>query len=168
MHPRLPPTAIALGVAGLIPFVLLGIASVGVLNPVQAARYLLALVAYGGVVLAFLGGVHWGFVLHPDALPAHMTPDTRRDAVRLGLGVLPSLIGWAALLTPVVGVPDVGLAILIAGYIAVVLGEHQMRRRGLPISGSYMTMRWVLSIVVLVVLITVLALRLIGAKITFL
>lgn len=167
MQPRLPSAAIALGVAGLIPFILLGIAALSTLNEVQAQRYLLALVGYGGVVLAFLGGVHWGFVLHPR-LPEGMPPDTRRDATRLGLGVLPSLIGWAALLTPAYGVPEVGLAVLIVGYLATTLGEHQLRRRGTPMPHGYMALRWGLSIVVLVVLITVLALRLIGAKITFL
>lgn len=167
MPPRLPPAAIALGLAGLIPFVVLGIAALSVLNEVQAQRYLLALVGYGGIMLAFLGGVHWGFVLHPT-LPEGMTPDTRRDATRLGLGVLPSLIGWAALLTPAYGVPEVGLAVLIVGYLATVLGEHHLRRRGATMPSGYMALRWGLSVVVLVVLITVLALRLIGAKITFL
>ncbi len=163
MHPRLPPAAIALGIAGLIPFVVLGIAALSTHDSVQAQRMLLGLVGYGGVVLAFLGGVHWGFVLHP-VLPEGMGPDERRDATRLGLGVLPSLIGWAALLTPAFGVPEIGLAILIVGYIATVVTEAQMRRRAMMPSG-YMALRWALSVVVVVVLVTVLALRLIGATI---
>ena len=167
MSSRLPPVAIALGVAGLIPFVLLGIASVAAMTPAAGDRYLFALVAYGGLVLAFSGGVHWGFVLHPT-LPEGMTPDLRRDATRLGLGVLPSLIGWAAILIPAYGVPWIGLVVLIFGYLATLIGEYHLRRRGLVMPSGYMTMRWALSIVVLVVLITVLALRLIGASITFL
>ncbi len=167
MHPRLPPAAVALGVAGLIPFIGLGIASVADQNAIAADRYLWALVAYGAAILAFLGGVHWGFVLHPT-LPEGMAPDLRRDATRLGLGVLPSLIGWAALLLPIYGVPVAGLVVLIIGYLATVIGEHHLRRRGLLLPAGYMTLRWVLSVVVLIVLITVLALRLIGAHITFL
>lgn len=166
MHHRLPPAALALGIAGLLPFIGLGIAALSTASDTDALRYLLALVAYGAVVLAFLGGVHWGFVLHPAALPEGMTPDERRDAARLGLGVLPSLIGWAALLTPLLGIPEIGLAILIAGYIATIATEAQLRRRSLMPTG-YMAMRWGLSVVVLIVLITVLALRLIGAKIIF-
>ena len=168
MPPRLHPAAVALGIAGLIPFIGLGIAVLAVLNPTTANHYLFALVAYGGATLAFLGGVHWGFVLHPARPPEAATPDARQDATRLGLGVLPSLIGWAALLTPTYGVPEVGLVVLIIGFLATVLGEHHMRRRGLLMPSGYMTLRWALSIVVLVVLITVLALRLIGANITFL
>ncbi len=167
MPSRLHPAAVALGIAGLVPFIVLGIAALAAINPVSANHYLLALIAYGGVVLAFLGGVHWGFVLHP-VLPEGMTPDARRDATRLGLGVLPSLIAWAALLTPAYGIPDVGLVVLIIGFLATVIGEHHMRRRGLLMPSGYTTLRWALSIVVLIVLITVLALRMIGASITFL
>lgn len=166
MPPRLHPAAIIIGLVGLIPFIGLGIASVAVSNAGSANHYLFALVAYGGAVLAFLGGVHWGFVLHPS-LPQGMTPDLRRDATRLGLGVLPSLIAWAAILTPTYGIPEVGLVVLIVGYLATVIGEHHLRQRGLLVPSGYMTLRWALSIVVLVVLITVLALRLIGASITF-
>ncbi len=163
MQPRLPPAAIAIGIVGLVPFVALSIAALATPDPVAAQRYLLGLVGYGGVVLAFLGGVHWGFVLHP-VLPEGLTADARRDATRLGLGVLPSLIGWAALLTPAFGIPEIGLAILIVGYVATVVTEAQYRRRDM-IPPGYMALRWGLSVVVIAVLVTVLVLRLIGAKI---
>lgn len=166
MQHRLPSAALALGVAGLIPFVGLGIAALSTANPEQAQRYLLGLVGYGAVILAFLGGIHWGFVLHPSALPEGMSPDQRRDATRLGLGVLPSLIGWAALLTPLFGVPEIGLGVLIVGFVATVVVEARTRDR-VAIPNGYMAMRWGLSVVVLAVLVTVLALRLIGAKIFF-
>ncbi len=166
MPPRLHPAAIALGLAGLLPFLGLGIAALTTADPVAADRYLLALIAYGAVVLAFLGGVHWGFVLHPAALPEGLSPEERRDATRLGLGVLPSLIGFAALLMPLLAIPNVGLVVLIAGYVATVIAEAQLRRRQL-VPGGYMALRWALSVIVLMVLITVLALRLIGAKISF-
>ena len=166
MSRRLPPAAIGLGLAGLVPFIGLGIAALATRDDVDAQRYLLALVAYGAVTLAFLGGVHWGFVLHPAALPEGMSADERRDATRLGLGVLPSLIGFGALLMPLVGVPEVGLAILIAGYLATIVTEVRLHRRD-PMPRGYMTLRGALSVVVLIVLVTVLALRLIGAKIIF-
>ncbi len=164
MSRRLPSAAVGLGVAGLIPFVGLGLASVGAADPGESDRYVLALVGYGAVILAFLGGIHWGFVLHPSHLPAEMSPTTRRDATVLGLGVLPSLIGWAALLTPVFGVPEIGLGVLIAGYIAVLVVET---RATIPAPTGYITLRWGLSMIVLAVLIVVLVLRLIGAKIFF-
>jgi hypothetical protein len=166
MTNRLPPAAIGLGVAGLVPFIGLGIAALATADGIASDRYLLALIAYGAVILAFLGGVHWGFVLHPAALPEGMDAGTRRDATRLGLGVLPSLIGFGALLTPLVGVPEVGLAILIIGFLATVATEARLSRRAL-VPGGYMTLRWALSVIVLIVLVVVLVLKLIGAQIIF-
>lgn len=164
MQRRLPAAAIALGLAGLIPFIGLGIAALSTPDSVELRHYLLGLVGYGAVVLAFLGGIHWGFVLHPDALPENLPPDAWRDATRLGLSVLPSLIGFAALLIPVFGVPEIGLGVLIFGYIATVVTEARGRSR-LPT--GYMAMRWGTSVVVVAILVTVLVLRLIGATIVF-
>ena len=166
MPRRLPTAALALGIAGVVPFIVLGIQALRPGDDAESQRYLLALVGYGAVVLGFLGGIHWGFVLHPAALPEGMTPDQRRDAGRLSLGVLPSLIGWAALLTPLLGIPEVGLAVLIVGFIATVAYEARLADRS-SLPAGYLAMRWALSVIVLVVLVTVLALRLIGAKIMF-
>ena len=167
MHSRLPPIAIALGIAGLIPCLGCGIAAVSGLND-QPGRAFTALIGYGAVILAFLGGVHWGFVLAPvPSLPAAgeaMPTAHGRDNLRLGLGVAPALIGWASLLLAAFVAPDAGLALLIVGFIATVVTEWHMHRRG-AIPAGYMWLRWALSLVVLITLITVLALRLLGAKI---
>ena len=58
----LPPAATALGYAGLVPFAAgaLGIVLLGDELRVFAAR---ALVAYGAVILSFVGAVHWGLFL---------------------------------------------------------------------------------------------------------
>jgi hypothetical protein len=169
MHSRLPPVAVALGIAGLIPFVGCGIEAVS-RTDLQSASALLALIGYGAVILAFLGGVHWGFVLAPDAAPAGLAPALApaakpwRGDLRLMLGVVPSLIGWAGLLAAELVAPDVGLALLIVGFIATVVTEWHIRHRA-AIPPGYMWMRWGLTLVVLLTLITVLALRLLGARI---
>src|ERR1700678_2441350 len=94
MAQRLPPTAVALGVAGLAPLLLCAIAALAVPDP-RSAAWMAALLGYGAVALGLLGGVHWGLVLRaPEAGP--------RDRLRLALGVLPALIGWAALLVTLV------------------------------------------------------------------
>ena len=59
-HP--PPLAILLGLGGLVPFVACGLGAL-TLSAEEARLSLLALLAYGATVLAFLGGVHWGFAL---------------------------------------------------------------------------------------------------------
>lgn len=160
---RLPPVAIALGIAGLIPFIGCGLGTLA-LPPPDSERFLTALLAYGAVILAFLGAVHWGFVLEsPDPEGAAMVA---RDRVRLVLSVIPALIGWLALLMPLLHSPEGGLAVLIVGHLVTVVTESQLRRRGLMPPG-YMWLRWGLSIVMVVVLVTVLTLRLVGARIIF-
>ncbi len=154
----LPTTAVALGIAGLLPFIFFAVAAVGA----ELEKAFLAtegLIAYGGVILGFLGGVHWGITLGDE-------DDDRPSRTRLGLGVVPALVGWAAILAAIVHLEAVGLIILIAGHIGVVVVEHRAAKQELMPPG-YMALRWVLSLGVAAILITVLVLRVIGAHIYF-
>ncbi len=166
MHRRLPPLAVLLGIAGLIPFVAAALGALGSTDPARAARSIGALVAYGAVILAFLGGVLWGFVLGGPAPEAYAVR-AARERYRLVFGALPALVGWVALLAQLLlGLPDVALAILIAAFVAAVAVEADLRRRGLVPAG-YMWLRWGLSIVVVLILATVLTLRLVGGRVIF-
>lgn len=86
-----PPPALALGGAGLIPFV-------------SAPAYLIQIneflpwiaqgqLAYGAVILSFLGGVRWGKL----ATPSSGIPPSWQQFT---WSVTPSLIAWPALLMP--------------------------------------------------------------------
>jgi hypothetical protein len=161
MTRRLPLTAILLGVVGLIPFIACGIAALGV-EEASAQKMLWALIAYGAVILSFLGGVHWGFALDPSG----GEQSGRVQRWRLLFGVLPSLVGWVALLVPLALPPWVGLCILIAGFLGAALVESQAARRGL-LQPSYMLLRWGLTGVVSAMLVTVLTLRILGQHIIF-
>jgi len=154
----LPIFAILLGLAGLLPF---AGCSLGALNPdvELAARSLLALVAYGAVILAFLGGVHWGF-----ALDGSGTPTVRVQRLRFGLGVVPSLVGWAALMVAVLGWPLLAAGMLIAAFVAETMVEARAARQGLMPVG-YMRLRWALSAGVLVCLSGVCLVRFLGGRI---
>ena len=152
MTRRLPPIAILLGLGGLLPFIACALGTVATTGS-TAERLLLALLGYGAVILAFLGGVHWGLEL--DA------PESRAERPRLLLGVLPSLVGWLALLLPLVAAPELGLAVLLAGFVVTAAVEARASGRGLMPPG-YMGLRWVLSVVVVAILATVLVLRLAG------
>lgn len=92
-------TATLLGNFGLLPFYALAAASWMPLGARADRLVELAFVAYAAVILAFLGAVHWGFVLS--------TPELDRTGSKLGLrwGVIPSLLGWLALLMALAGVP---------------------------------------------------------------
>ena len=160
MNRSVPLAAVLLGIAGLIPFFVCGLGTLS-LQDADAARVLLALIGYGAVILAFLGGVHWGF-----ALPAPDAPGARQaQRLRLCLGVLPSLAGWLALVLPLVAAPNLGLGVLILGFIGTMVLETEAHRRGL-IGSGYLWLRWSLSATVVVCLVAVLAGRLAGLHIT--
>jgi hypothetical protein len=163
----MPLLAILLGVAGLVPFVVCGLGAVSA-DPVQATRMLTALIGYGAVILSFLGGVHWGFALgSPSPVPAAATTGNRfvtAERARLVLGVVPSLIGWLALLLQMSMLEWMALLVLIAGFIATLIAEHQAARRLMVSPGSYIWLRWGLTVAVVAMLVTVLTLRLLGQR----
>ncbi len=108
----IPTAASWLGCAGLLPFGAAALAALWPAAPLHALA-LPALLAYGAVILSFLGGIHWGLAMAsaaPGTLPA-----------RLGFSVLPSLLGWVALLLP----PAAGLVLLAAGFAAMLLLDLQ-------------------------------------------
>jgi hypothetical protein len=106
-HMQLPsnelisPATRALGWSGLLPFVG-GALAVTVGPPAWHDIALRALVAYGAVIVSFLGGIHWG---SPTGA-AH-------DAARLW-GVVPSLLAWPLLLLPSSRLALIGLAVALA------------------------------------------------------
>jgi hypothetical protein len=129
----MPRTAAGLTALGVLPFAG-GAALAWIWPDFEAIGAIAAVIAYGAVILSFLGGMHWGFAAAPGAAKT-------RTAVTYGLSVLPSLLGWAALLLP----PSIGLGLLmlaVAGVLpldrrAVALGaapDWWMRLR-LPVTG---------------------------------
>lgn len=155
MNTRLPSAAVLLGTAGVLPFLGLALAALSQGEP-EATRLVGLLVAYGAVILSFLGAVHWGLVL--------AAPQAEQPLLRLSLGVVPALAGWMALWLDQTGVPAMALALLTAAFLVVVGVERSFADRGwLP--GGYLWLRYMLTLVVVLILATVLALRLIGARI---
>lgn len=130
----MPPSARWLGAAGLLPFALTAAAS-WLAPPDLRGIGLFALASYGMVILSFLGGVHWGLALRAPAAEA------RFAAPRLGLGVVPALVGWVALMLP----PVLGLGLLAAGILATAGVEALAARRGL-VPAEYLRLRWLLSL----------------------
>ncbi len=114
LHPDVPEPATWLGLAGVLPFAA-GALAAWRPDPVGAFA-VTALLAYGAVILSFLGGIHWGLALER----AHPRP------AQLGLGVLPSLAGWTALL---VG-GRAGIALLMVGFVGVLVLDLRLTRDG--------------------------------------
>ena len=128
------PASRLLGYAGLLPFAA-GAALALFGPPPWRGTALTALAAYGAVILSFLGAVHWGLALRAPAGEASAAWP------RLGLGVLPALVGWVALLLPM----RFGLALLAAAVMIAALVETAAARRGL-VPDSYLGLRWPLSV----------------------
>jgi hypothetical protein len=155
----MPLLAILLSVLGLIPFIACGLVALGP-DQVSADRMMSALIAYAAVTLAFAGGVHWGFELQSGQ------QDTFVQRARLGFGVIAPLVGWIALLLPLVVAPWMALIVLIAAYIGTVLVEHRAAGRAL-LPPRYLWLRWGFTVVAVAMMITVVTLRLLGQTIKF-
>jgi Protein of unknown function (DUF3429) len=155
----MPWLAILLSALGLIPFVACGLAALGP-DLDTASRMLEALIGYAAVVLAFVGGIHWGFVLQSGQYQGSV------PRVRLIVAILPLLVGWISLVLPLVVAPSVSLVLLIIAYIATVLAEHEAGRRNL-LPPRYLLVRWGFTAVAVAMLVTVLTLRLVGLTIRF-
>jgi hypothetical protein len=158
MNRSLPTLAMLLGIAGLVPFFVCGLGALATLPP-QSERSLFALTAYGAVVLGFLGGVHWGF-----GLDAAGSPPAEVQRARFGLGVLPALLGWVALLVTFLGYERTSLVLLTIGFILTTVTEARASRRGFMPRG-YMGLRWVLSVVVIVLLVSVWLVLTLGGRV---
>lgn len=126
----------ALGHLGLLPlfgFALLAwLPSSAAVGPLSVGRLAqLSLAAYAGVILAFLGGTHWGGVL----LAASPSPPPQ-DRRALTWGAVVSLLGWLALLMMFVGVPAaLVFAVLIGDFLLVRLMDAALLGRQAAAAG---------------------------------
>lgn len=128
--------AISLGIAGLIPFIVLSLGSL-LASPDQAERITESLLVYGAVILSFLGGVAWGRLLADDAEYVANTIQ------HLAYSVTPSLVAWLALLLA----ERRALLVLASAFIAAFFYDRSLGRAGLY-PGWYLRMRLFLTIVV--------------------
>lgn len=119
-----------LGIAGLLPF-LGGAAALWVLPPEWLGLTANALLAYAALIVSFLGGIHWGLAMPQPAL--------RRK--QLIWGVLPSLLGWAALLLNSVW----GLVLMAVSLLLCYVVDTQFYR---PLGlGAWLRLRAMLTVV---------------------
>ncbi|MBN8440912.1 MAG: DUF3429 domain-containing protein [Thauera sp.] len=101
----LPRPVAWLGYGGLLPFV--GLAITVLVDPWHALLWGDALVAYGAVILSFVGALHWGFAM---CLPG--LTDRLRTACFVW-STVPALVAWPALLLD----PLFAAALLVAGFV---------------------------------------------------
>lgn len=129
----IPSAAAWLGGLGVLPFAGLSIATMFA-NDASKISLLGALMAYGAVILSFLGGIHWGLAIGVVS----QTDNTLLR--RLILSVLPSLVAWVALLMPF----HLGLPILAAAFATMLLVDVRASRMH-EAPAWYPKLRWPLS-----------------------
>ena len=146
----IPQPALALGLAGVLPFLwgaltahlpALAEISAGLLGPRFTG--LPVLVAYGTVILAFMSGVLWGFATRaapPDAARAY------------GLSTIPALFVFFF----AGGSPDRSAVVLIAGFLGLLALDFAFSRAGLT-PGWWMKLRVLLTSLVVLCLVAGLA-----------
>lgn len=124
-------TALRLGHAGLIPFVL-GALLVWLVRADVQPYAAGALSAYAAAVLSFLGGIHWGLAMRQDAAASRKA---------LWWGAVPPLVAWPAAVMPAYsGLVVLGLMLLVC---------YAVDRRLYPAlgAGAWLTLRFRLSAV---------------------
>jgi hypothetical protein len=134
-----PPRHVAwLGYGGLVPFV--GLAAANLLG-VESRATSLALLAYGAVILSFVGALHWAFaMLLPQLAP------TRR-AWMYAWSTVPALMAWCGLLLE----PRVGSVVLVVAFAVHYVQDRRLFAQGL-LPAWYLPLRLQLSTVAIVCL----------------
>lgn len=142
---RIPTSALALGLGGVLPFAW-GAASalapgafgqlLGSVSPAFVGAALLSV--YGTIILSFMSGVIWGFATKTEGRPA--------DAAYL-LSVMPAIYALALLPAPV----SAGLIGLAIGFVALLVVDYWAYREGIA-PGWWMKLRLLLTTIVVVCL----------------
>lgn len=128
--PEPPRWARRLGAAGLIPFIG-GALLVWLVWPAAHPYAALGLSSYAGLIVSFLGGIHWGVAMRAPAAPHAL----------LVWGVLPSLVAWVAVMMP----PSAGLVVHGVMLLVCYAVDRQLYpRHGLA---GWLTLRFRLSAV---------------------
>jgi hypothetical protein len=129
------PAVVAwLGYGGLIPFVLLALASA--LDTHHRELWQKILLSYGAVILSFVGALHWAFAMVHPAI---------KDQTINGLyawSVMPSLIAWVALLLP----PTAAVTLLLGGLLAHYRQDLRLAR-AVSLPDWYLPLRLQLTLV---------------------
>jgi hypothetical protein len=131
-----PLPAFVLGFLGAVPF--LGLTLLALLaGPLGSATLqgwaLISLLAYGAIILSFMGGVHWGWAMAAD----------EPSFLRLGLSVVPALIGWGGFLLG----GSIGFLVIAVGFAALLRLDLRAIAEGRAATW-YRRLRWPLTVVV--------------------
>lgn len=107
-----------LGYAGLIPFIIFSIGSWTGLPYITDSIQIL--IAYAAIIFSFMGAIYWGVV---------MSSKDDQGGKYFIASVLPALVGWLALLVPVL----FALIFLLVGFFLLFVYDRYVEKSlGLP------------------------------------
>lgn len=131
-----------LGYGGLLPFVVMALASA--LDANHRELWQKMLLSYGAVILSFVGALHWAVAMvHPA------TQEQPANGV-YAWSVMPSLVAWVALLVS----PAAGTTLLLGGLLAHYRQDLRLARV-LALPAWYLPLRLQLTVVACLCLATV-------------
>lgn len=121
-----------LGFGGLIPFIVL--AALTLVGPEGWKDWVSGgLIAYGAVILSFLGGITWGLAV---------TRERKPDPLYLA-SMAPFFAAWVALLLP----RFPGLLLLMAAFLGSLINDFLLKKAGLS-PGWFFSLRVTLTAIV--------------------
>lgn len=115
-HPGVPPAALWLGGAGLIPFVC-GALGLWLFEGPRWDATLSLFLGYSAVILSFMGAIHWGLAMSGGAGSAGRA---------MGVSVIPALLAWLALAMPA----RAAMVVFALGFVGVYVVDILAVRRG--------------------------------------
>lgn len=124
----------ALGYLGLVPFVVLSLLTA--VGPEGWKSWALpGLVAYGAVILSFLGGITWGIAIRAEG-----------DVEKLyALSLVPFALAWCAVLLPAWA----GIWLLVVAFLLALINDYAVSQLNLA-PPWFRTLRTVLTVVVVI------------------
>lgn len=136
----IPPIVKWLGYGGLLPFVALAVA---VWVDGSNSLWRNALLAYGAVILSFVGALHWGFAMSQSDMTMH------HRTYCFVWSVVPALMAWLALLMT----SKYAIAMLAAGFLTHFWQDRRLVQvANLPV--WYLPLRMRLTVVACVALLS--------------
>ncbi len=132
-----PRTVTWLGYGGLVPFI--SLAALTLIDRGHSALWHGCLVAYGAVILSFVGALHWGFAMLLQDI------STRQRDAMLAWSVTPCLIAFAAILAHSI----LGDILLAAGFSAHIWQDRRLSAI-VTLPAWYMPLRLRLSAVAVI------------------